>query len=68
MSTGRIKYRELNSKQHTCAGKQTVPQPGMQKSVHERFVQHLVVCQQYLQASKQANKQKTSTHLALDLL
>jgi hypothetical protein len=57
MSTSLIKYSKLNSNQHTFAGKQTFPQPGIQKFVHERFVQHLGVCQQYLQASKQTNKQ-----------
>jgi hypothetical protein len=66
MSTRRIKYRKLNSnQQRTCAGKQTFPQPGLQKFVSERFVQHLGVCQQYLQSNKQTNK-KTSTRLALD--
>jgi hypothetical protein len=50
-----IKYRKQHPNQHTCAGKQTFPQPGIQKFVHERFVQHLGACQQYLQASKQAH-------------
>jgi hypothetical protein len=61
MSTMRIKYRKLNSNQHTCAGKQAFPQPGMQKFVKERFVQQLCVCQQYLQASKQTNKHTSGT-------
>jgi len=51
------KMQETEFKQHTCAGKQTFPQPGMQKFVHERFVQRLGACQQYLQASEQTNKQ-----------
>jgi hypothetical protein len=58
MSTRWIKYRKPNSNQHTCAGKQTFPQPGMQKFVEVRFFQHVGVCQQYLQASKQTKKQK----------
>jgi len=58
MSTRWIKYRKLNSNQHTCAGKQTFPQPGLQKFVEEPFVQHLGVCQQYLQASKERKKER----------
>jgi len=51
------KMQETEFKQHTCVGKQTLPQPGMHKFVHERFVQHLGACQYYLQTSKQTNKQ-----------
>jgi hypothetical protein len=62
--------QENNSNQHTCAGKQAFPQPGMQKFVNERFVQYLCICQQYLQASKERRKERKkekSTHLARDL-